>query len=58
MENLPRAIIIVTASALCFFTLLHDVHGESQFFVEGKVYCDTCRAQFITKISDYVKGIM
>ncbi|KAL3739901.1 hypothetical protein ACJRO7_021212 [Eucalyptus globulus] len=43
--------IIFLASALSFLSLLGAVYGDSRFFVEGKVYCDTCRTQFITKVS-------
>ncbi|XWS19698.1 hypothetical protein CRYUN_Cryun31cG0038300 [Craigia yunnanensis] len=50
--------IFFLASALCFLSLLGIVHAEStpQFFVEGKVYCDNCRAQFVTRISKYMEG--
>ncbi|KAI4339041.1 hypothetical protein MLD38_024027 [Melastoma candidum] len=56
MENVPRSIVMLSVAALCFFALPQVVHGESRFFVEGTVYCDTCRAQFITKISEYIEG--
>ncbi|KAI6705394.1 hypothetical protein NL676_008356 [Syzygium grande] len=48
--------IIFLASALSFLSLLGAVYGDSRFFVEGKVYCDTCRAQFITKVSHDMPG--
>ncbi|GAV89872.1 Pollen_Ole_e_I domain-containing protein [Cephalotus follicularis] len=48
--------IILLVSALCLFSLLSIAHGDERFFVEGKIYCDTCRAQFITRASQYMKG--
>ena len=48
--------IIILASALCFLSLLGFAACENRFFVEGKVYCDTCRAQFVTKVSEYMQG--
>nr|O49813.1 RecName: Full=Olee1-like protein; Flags: Precursor [Betula pendula]CAA74365.1 putative Ole e 1 protein [Betula pendula] len=48
--------IIIQAPALCFLSLLGFAYSESRFFVEGKVYCDNCRTQFVTKLSTYMKG--
>ncbi|KAK9990933.1 hypothetical protein SO802_025918 [Lithocarpus litseifolius] len=47
--------IIIQASALCFLSLLGFTYCEDRFFVEGRVYCDTCRTQFVTRISTYMK---
>jgi len=47
---------IILASALCFLSLLASVYSDDRFFVEGRVYCDTCRAQFITKLTEYIEG--
>ncbi|EOY28007.1 hypothetical protein QUC31_012799 [Theobroma cacao] len=57
MATSPKAIFFL-ASALCFLSLLGivDAQAPEQFFVEGKVYCDNCRAQFVTKISKYMAG--
>lgn len=30
--------------------------GAEEFYVQGQVYCDTCRAQFITKASSFLQG--
>ncbi|KAF8364754.1 hypothetical protein HHK36_023536 [Tetracentron sinense] len=43
-------------SALCFLSLLGFAYADSLFYVQGKVYCDTCRAQFETKVSEYIPG--
>lgn len=48
--------IIIQASALYFLSLLGFAYCKDRFFVEGKVYCDTCRTQFVTRISTYMKG--
>ncbi|KAM7511788.1 hypothetical protein LguiB_010663 [Lonicera macranthoides] len=42
-------------SALFFFALAH-AKKESIFQVQGKVYCDTCRVQFETKVSEPISG--
>ncbi|XP_010277041.1 PREDICTED: anther-specific protein LAT52 [Nelumbo nucifera] len=44
------------AAALCFLSLAGFVHCDEQFFVQGKVYCDTCRTQFETKLSEPISG--
>ncbi|KAA0055757.1 olee1-like protein [Cucumis melo var. makuwa] len=48
---------IILISALCFVSLFHLASSKDQFFVEGKVYCDTCRVQFFTKVSKFLKEI-
>ncbi|XP_022720406.1 olee1-like protein [Durio zibethinus] len=50
--------VFFLASALCFLYLLGIAHAEApeHFFVEGKVYCDNCRVQFVTRISKYMAG--
>ncbi|XP_050216570.1 olee1-like protein [Mercurialis annua] len=48
--------IIFLASAICFLSFLGLAYGNSHFVVEGKIYCDTCRIQFITKLTTYLKG--
>ncbi|XVF25650.1 hypothetical protein REPUB_Repub13aG0231600 [Reevesia pubescens] len=50
--------IFLLASTLCLLSFLGIAHAGApeHFFVEGKVYCDNCRAQFETKISKYMEG--
>ncbi|KAH7544970.1 olee1-like protein [Ziziphus jujuba] len=48
--------VIVLASTLCFLSLLGSAFCETKLFVEGKIYCDTCRTQFVTRVSEYIKG--
>ncbi|XP_023886608.1 olee1-like protein [Quercus suber] len=46
------AVAALIATIFCFSPLLNLAQATSEtFFVEGKVYCDTCRVQFETKIS-------
>uniref|UniRef100_A0A5B7B8H0 Putative olee1-like protein n=1 Tax=Davidia involucrata TaxID=16924 RepID=A0A5B7B8H0_DAVIN len=52
-----QAVTLFACSALCLFSLLGVAHcGDSHFFVEGEVYCDTCRSQFITRVSEKMSG--
>ncbi|KAF5474522.1 hypothetical protein F2P56_006415 [Juglans regia] len=53
---MAKSSTIILASALCFLSLLGFAYCESRFFVEGKVYCDTCRTQFVTRVSLPMKG--
>ncbi|KAK4368386.1 hypothetical protein RND71_012178 [Anisodus tanguticus] len=51
--------IILIASAVCLFSLFGVIQAEAeaptqtqaQFRVEGKVYCDSCRALFENRLS-------
>ncbi|CAH9147599.1 unnamed protein product [Cuscuta epithymum] len=44
-------------STLCFLAFASVIHCVPQKFnVEGKVYCDTCRVQFETRISQDLPG--
>ncbi|KAK7857016.1 anther-specific protein lat52 [Quercus suber] len=52
------AVAALIATIFCFSPLLNLAQATSEtFFVEGKVYCDTCRVQFETKISQPLAGI-
>ncbi|GMJ13840.1 hypothetical protein like AT1G29140 [Hibiscus trionum] len=42
---------------ICLSSLLCLVEAtQDKFIVEGKVYCDTCRVEFETKLSEPIKG--
>ncbi|KAJ0018110.1 hypothetical protein Pint_10400 [Pistacia integerrima] len=58
MMKSPKAVIIILASAFCFLSLLDLAYGDKQpkFSVEGRVYCDTCRVQFITRLTQFMEG--
>ncbi|CAJ2658855.1 olee1-like protein [Trifolium pratense] len=48
---------IILISTLCFLSFFGSVYSHSdRFFVEGVVYCDTCRTQFITKLTEFLEG--
>ncbi|XVF78796.1 hypothetical protein PTKIN_Ptkin14bG0165900 [Pterospermum kingtungense] len=42
--------------AICLSSFLSFCYADDPFFVEGKVYCDTCRVEFETRISEPIKG--
>ncbi|KAF5729169.1 Olee1-like protein [Tripterygium wilfordii] len=48
--------IIFLASAICLLSLFGITNAEPTFDVEGTVYCDTCRTQFLTRVSKFMKG--
>lgn len=49
--------IILLAVALCLFSLAGVSNADTdQFSVEGMVYCDTCRLQFMTRVSSFMEG--
>lgn len=44
--------------ALCIAAIAAVAHGQQQevFHVEGDVYCDPCRVQFVTELSQKLTG--
>nr|GMD84158.1 anther-specific protein LAT52-like [Ipomoea batatas] len=58
---MARAAVVALISALCTLALATTfVHGApaEKFSVRGQVYCDTCRVQFQTRISEYMAGVV
>ncbi|KAG5378785.1 hypothetical protein IGI04_026627 [Brassica rapa subsp. trilocularis] len=57
---MAKFVIFFLASALCFTTLLHfaaaDADDFDRFHIKGSVYCDTCRVQFMTRLSKVLEG--
>ncbi|KAG6588217.1 hypothetical protein SDJN03_16782, partial [Cucurbita argyrosperma subsp. sororia] len=54
---MPKSFAIILLSALFFLSILHvSVSKKDHFVVEGKVYCDTCRIQFFTRVSKWMHG--
>ncbi|XP_042475838.1 olee1-like protein [Macadamia integrifolia] len=51
MAKSSQALLI---AALCFFGLLGFAYCHDDFKVVGSVYCDTCRALFVTRVSQPV----
>lgn len=55
MAQSSQAIIFfAVALFLALFEIAHCT--DPHFYVEGRVYCDTCRIQFVTKASTYIPG--
>ncbi|GAV91921.1 14-3-3 domain-containing protein/Pollen_Ole_e_I domain-containing protein [Cephalotus follicularis] len=48
----------LVAIVLCFSSLLSFSYGSASdyLFAQGRVYCDTCRVKFETKLSENIKG--
>ncbi|XP_015899170.3 olee1-like protein [Ziziphus jujuba] len=56
---MARALVVVALIATTISLSLSSVlcsDASEHFFVEGKVYCDTCRVQFVTRVSEYLPG--
>ncbi|XP_059663984.1 anther-specific protein LAT52-like [Cornus florida] len=54
-------VVALVAYALCLLALsgfasAADNKKDSKFTIEGKVYCDPCRVQFVTKLSQFLEG--
>lgn len=53
--------IILISSVVCLFSLIGitqaQAQAQAQFHVEGKVYCDFCRALFENRLSKPMAGI-
>ncbi|XP_059663685.1 olee1-like protein [Cornus florida] len=55
-------VVALVAYALCLLALSGYATAagdkkDSKFTVEGKVYCDPCRVQFVTKLSQFLEGV-
>uniref|UniRef100_A0A5B7B8L8 Putative Pollen Ole e 1 allergen and extensin family protein n=1 Tax=Davidia involucrata TaxID=16924 RepID=A0A5B7B8L8_DAVIN len=57
---MAKSNVALIASALCILALAGfaqcRLQFAQQFSVEGRIYCDTCRLQFVTRISNYISG--
>ncbi|XP_010529196.1 PREDICTED: pollen-specific protein-like At4g18596 [Tarenaya hassleriana] len=56
-----KAIALLMASAVCLsyvagFAAAADADDLDRFQIQGSVYCDTCRVQFITRLSKFLQG--
>lgn len=47
---------VALVAALCFVSLVGFAQCNDYLTVQGKVYCDTCRVQFETKVTEYLPG--
>jgi len=62
MTKIIQASILFVV-ALCFLSFPSVIYSEdvpqppvSIFHIQGQVYCDTCRAGFITELSEFITG--
>ena len=55
-----KAIFVFFVSALCLSSLagkaMADADDFDSFKIQGSVYCDTCRVQFVTRLSKFLEG--
>jgi hypothetical protein len=54
MAKLP---FLAFMALCCTFASVALVNAAPEFTVEGRVYCDTCRAGFETNVTEYMSGI-
>jgi hypothetical protein len=54
MTKLP---FLALMDLCCIFASVVLVNAATEFTVEGRVYCDTCRAGFETNVTEYMSGI-
>ncbi|XP_068636986.1 pollen allergen Che a 1-like [Aristolochia californica] len=47
---------VVLVASLCVLAFACSVHCTDVLNVVGKVYCDTCRVGFVTRITEYIEG--
>lgn len=48
--------LVATTLSFCLSIVLSSEAAE-HFFVEGRIYCDTCRVQFVTRVSEPLEGM-
>ncbi|KAK7412443.1 hypothetical protein VNO78_03904 [Psophocarpus tetragonolobus] len=53
---MEKSTMMMVASTLCFLSFLGSASAKDKFLVEGTVYCDTCRVQFLTRLSELLEG--
>ena len=50
----------LVVSTVCLFSLAGfaaaDADDFDLFQIQGSVYCDTCRVQFVTRLSKFLEG--
>ncbi|XP_021288288.1 olee1-like protein [Herrania umbratica] len=53
---MAKASLIALVSLAICLSSLSFAYADDTFFVQGKVYCDTCRVEFETRLSQPIKG--
>ncbi|CAL5405936.1 unnamed protein product [Camellia sinensis] len=51
---MAKAVALLALCVLAFATIAQS--HEEVFNIEGKVYCDTCRVMFPTRVTQYLEG--
>ncbi|KAK9706777.1 hypothetical protein RND81_07G151100 [Saponaria officinalis] len=54
-----QTLFMVALAAICVLSLAGAARAapaDNRFFVQGMVYCDTCRIQFMTRVSHMLEG--
>ncbi|OVA04045.1 Pollen Ole e 1 allergen/extensin [Macleaya cordata] len=54
MAKFPHPVLLLLAAALCF--LLSTLVPCEGFVAQGMVYCDVCRAGFVTRGTEFIPG--
>ncbi|XP_074357137.1 olee1-like protein [Apium graveolens] len=53
----PYQTLILFVISVFFLSLVYTAQSEQGHFeIRGQVYCDPCRAHFVTKLSTFLKG--
>lgn len=56
MAKVSSFFFFAAAAALCFLSTLAICHESPNFIIQGRVYCDNCRAGFETTLTKYIEG--
>ncbi|CAN6270373.1 unnamed protein product [Urochloa humidicola] len=51
-----RVILPAVATAILFYAAVTVATNAPDYVIQGRVYCDTCRAGFETNVTEYIKG--
>ncbi|CAN6234857.1 unnamed protein product [Urochloa humidicola] len=51
-----RVILPAVAAAVLFYAAVAVATDAPDYIIQGRVYCDTCRAGFETNVTEYIKG--
>ncbi|CAN6248420.1 unnamed protein product [Urochloa humidicola] len=50
-----RVILPAVAAAILFYAAVAVATNAPDYVIQGRVYCDTCRAGFETNVTEYIK---
>lgn len=54
---MAKLLLLAFMALFCTFASVALVNAVPDFVVEGRVYCDTCRAGFETNVTEYIAGM-